>query len=118
VNDLQKAGITRRASLSITLVALTVNGKRLNVETGNVDSQSGSQAKRTATGAAVGAGAGAGIGAAAAGGVGAAIGAGAGAAAGTAVAVVKGQSVEIRPETRFTYKLTQPVVIEIQESPR
>jgi hypothetical protein len=118
VADARKAGITRRASLSIVLVAVRVNGHRVNVETGDVDSQSGSQAKRTATGAAVGAGAGAGIGAAAGGGVGAGIGAGIGAAAGTTAAVLKGKSVEIRPETRFTYKLTQPVVIEIQESPR
>jgi hypothetical protein len=118
VADARKAGIVGRASLSIVLVAVTVNGKRVAVETGNVDSQSGSQAKRTATGAGVGAAAGAGIGAAAGGGLGAGIGAAAGAAGGAAVGVLKGKSVDIGPETRFTYKLTQPVVIEIQEGLR
>jgi hypothetical protein len=117
VTQAQSSGITRRASLSISLIAVTVNGKRVDVQTGAVDSKSGSQAKRTATGAAVGAGAGAAIGAMAGGAVGAGIGAGVGAAAGTAVAVFKGKTVEIKPETRFTYKLTQPVAIG-KEAPR
>lgn len=111
VSQVQASGITRRASLSMTLIAVTVNGRRIDIKTGPIDSKSGSQAKRTATGAAVGAGAGAAVGAVAGGAVGAGIGAGVGAAAGTAVAVVKGKPVEIKPETRFTYTLAEPAVI-------
>jgi hypothetical protein len=111
VSHVQASGVTRRASLSISLIAITANGRRVDVKTGPVDSKSGSQAKRTATGAAVGAATGAAVGAMAGGAVGAGIGAGVGAAAGTAVAVVKGKPVEIKSETRFTYTLTEPVVI-------
>jgi uncharacterized protein YcfJ len=101
--------------LSISLIAVTVNGQRVNVETGKVDSKSGSQAKQTAAGAGIGAGTGAAIGAIAGGGLGAGIGAAAGGAAGALGGVLKGKTVEIAPETRFTYKLTQPVVVNIQE---
>ena len=93
-------------------MAVSIDGHRIDLKTTDVDSKSGSQAKRTATGAAVGAGAGAAIGAMAGGAVGAGIGAGIGAAGGTAVAVIKGKAVEIRPETRFTYKLTETVTLD------
>jgi hypothetical protein len=111
VVDAQGPGLTHRASLATVLVAVTVNGQRVNVETEKVDSKAGTQAKRTLTGTAVGAGTGAAVGAAAGGGAGAAIGAGVGAAAGTVVGKLSGKGVEIAPETRFTYKLMQPVVI-------
>ena len=75
----------------MALVAVFVSGQRVNVKTGDVDSQSGSHAKSTLTGTAVGAGAGAGIGAAAGGGAGAAIGAGAGAAVGTVAGAGAGE---------------------------
>jgi hypothetical protein len=111
VIEMQGPGLTHRASLATALVAVTIHGQRVNVETGKVDSKAGSQAKRTLTGTAVGAGAGAAIGAAAGGGAGAAIGAGVGAAAGTIAGKLAGKGVEIAPETRFTYKLTRPAVI-------
>jgi uncharacterized protein YcfJ len=101
----------KRSSLSMALVAVFVNGQRVNVKTGDVDSQSGSHAKSTLTGTAVGAGAGAAIGAAAGGGAGAAVGAGAGAAVGTVAGLASGKGVEIAPETRFTYKLTEAVTV-------
>jgi len=110
VAAVQSPGLTHRASLALCLVAVTINGQRVKVETGKVDSQSGSPAKRTLAGTAVGAGAGAAVGAAAGGGTGAAIGAGAGAAAGAVAGKLTGKGVEIAPETRFTYKLTQPAV--------
>jgi hypothetical protein len=116
--EAQGPGLTRRASLSTALVAVMVNGRRVNVETAKVDSKGGSQAKRTVAGTAAGAGAGAAIGAAAGGGAGAAIGAGVGAAAGAAVGKLTGKGVEIAPETRFTYKLAQPVVIPSAEAAR
>jgi hypothetical protein len=111
VIEVQGPGLTHRASLATALVAVTIHGQRVNMETGKVDSKAGSQAKRTLTGTAVGAGAGAAIGAAAGGGAGAAIGAGVGAAAGTIAGKLAGKGVEIAPETRFTYKLTKPAVI-------
>jgi uncharacterized protein YcfJ len=114
VTDKQRSGFTRRASLSISLVAVTVNGQRVAIETGKVDSKSGSQAKRTATGTAIGAGTGAVIGGLAGGGLGAGIGAAAGGAAGAVGGVLMGKTVEIAPETRFTYRLTQPAVVNPQ----
>jgi uncharacterized protein YcfJ len=115
VTDVQRSGFTRRASLSISLIAVNINGQRVNVETDNVDSKSGSQAKRTLTGAAVGAGTGAVIGGALGGGAGAGIGAGIGAAGGAVAGKLMGKAVEIAPETRFTYRLMQPLVINYQE---
>jgi len=113
VTEAQNSRI-HHASLSTTLIAVKINGQRVEVKTGDVDSQSGSRAKRAAIGAAVGAGTGAAIGAIA-GGVGAGIGAGVGAAAGGVTGLVTGKGVTIAPETRFTYKLTQSVVINGQE---
>jgi hypothetical protein len=118
VVDAQGPGLTHRASLATVLVAVTIHGRRVRVESAKVDSKAGSQAKRTLAGTGVGAGAGAAIGAAAAGGAGAAIGAGVGAAAGGVVGKLTGKGVEIAPETRFTYKLTQPAVINPEEAGR
>jgi uncharacterized protein YcfJ len=111
VIDLKSAGFSRRASLSLTLVAVEVNSRRVRVEANKVDSQSGSQAKRTLTGTAVGAGTGAAIGGIAGGGLGAGIGAGVGAAGGAIAGKIFGKAVEIAPETRFTYHLTEAVEI-------
>ena len=118
VVEAQGPGLNHRASLATVLVAVTVNGQRLNVETAKVDSKAGTQAKRTLTGTAIGAGTGAAVGAKAAGGAGAAIGAGVGAAAGTVVGKLSGKGVEIAPETRFTYKLSQPVVLDTEGAAR
>jgi uncharacterized protein YcfJ len=118
VTEAKSAGLTHRASMSTVLVAVVIRGQKVKVETGNVDSQAGSPAKRTLGGAAIGAGAGAAIGAAAGGGAGAAAGAGAGAAAGAVAGKLTGKGVQIAPETRFTYKLTQAVVINPQEAPK
>jgi len=112
VSDIQDAGFSRRASLATSLVAVMINGQRVAVNTDKVDSKGGSQVKRTATGAAVGAGTGAAIGAAVGGGAGAGIGAGVGAAGGAVAGKLFGKAVEIAPETRFTYRLTQPVVVD------
>jgi hypothetical protein len=100
-----------RASLSLTLAAVVIDGQRINVETENVDSRSGSKAKRTAIGGAGGAAVGAGIGALAGGAAGAGIGAGIGAGAGALGGMMTGKGVEIASETRFSYKLRQAVTI-------
>ena len=111
VTELHSPGMTHRASLSMTLVAVMVNGQRIALETGKVDSTAGSQAKRTAVGAVGGAAGGAAIGALAGGGLGAAVGAGAGAVGGALAGKLTGKGVQIAPETRFTYRLTGPAVI-------
>jgi hypothetical protein len=102
----------KRASMSISLVAVTVNGQRVAVDTDTVDSQSGSKVTRTAIGAGVGAATGAAIGAAVGGAAGAGIGASIGSVTGAGAGILTGKPVEIAPETRFTYKLTQPVAID------
>jgi uncharacterized protein YcfJ len=115
VSDVQRAGFARRASLSLSLIAVNINGQRVNVDTDKVDSKSGSQAKRTLAGTAVGAGAGAAIGGALGGGAGAGIGAGIGAAGGAVAGKLMGKAAEIAPETRFTYRLVQTVMVNYQE---
>jgi hypothetical protein len=112
VTAIRNPKLKGKASLSTTLVAVIIDGRRVNLETEKVDSQGGSQSKRTAIGAGGGAAVGAGIGAGAGGGVGAAVGAGVGAAAGTLGAALTAKGVEIPPETRFTYKLAQPAIID------
>ena len=112
VVEAQGPGLTHRAMMATALVAVTIHGQRVNVVTGRVDSTAGSQAKRTVAGTAVGAGTGAAIGAAAGGGTGAAVGAGVGAAAGAMAGKLTGKGVQIAPETRFTYTLTEAVVIQ------
>jgi hypothetical protein len=111
VVEAQKSGLTHRASLSTALVAVFIHEQRYNIQTSKVDSKAGSPAKRTLAGGAIGGGAGAAIGAAAGGAAGAAVGAGVGAAAGAITGKLTGKGVEIAPETRFTYTLTQPAVI-------
>ncbi len=115
VTEIKNPKLAGRALLATTLVAVVIDGHRVKVETESVDSQSGSQSKRTAIGAGAGAAGGAAVGAAAAGGVGAAVGAGIGAAAGTVGAALTAKGVQIPPETRFTYKLSQPVTVNAPE---
>jgi hypothetical protein len=111
IEEAQNSGLTHRASLSTVLVAVIIHGQRFNVITSKVDSKAGSPAKRTVIGGAAGAGAGAAIGAAAGGAAGAAVGAGVGAAAGAITGKLTAKGVEIAPETRFTYTLSQPATI-------
>jgi hypothetical protein len=103
-----------KGSLSTSLTGLVVNGQRVDVNTDKIDSRRGSTAKRTGIGAAAGAGAGAGIGAIAGGGAGAGIGAAVGAVSGGILGHMTAKPIEIAPETRFTYRLTDPVSISVQ----
>jgi len=103
-----------RASLSLSLIALIINGQRVEVNTDKIDSRRGSTVKRTAIGAGAGAGTGAAIGAIAGGGAGAGIGAAVGAATGGVLGHMTAKPVEVAPETRFTYRLTQPVELNRQ----
>jgi hypothetical protein len=115
VTEVKSPHLSGHPTLSLALIAVVINGHRINLETGSLESRAGSRSKRTAIGVGAGAGAGAAIGAAAGGAAGAAVGAGIGAAAGTAGAVLTGKGVEVSSETRFTYKLTQPVEINLRE---
>ena len=115
VTDIRNPKFKGRATLSLVLVAVIVDGERVDVRTDKVDSHSGSRSKRSAIGIGGGAAVGAGIGGLAGGAVGAGIGAGIGAASGAIGAMMTGKGVEIEPETRFTYKLTKPVVIKDQD---
>jgi len=105
-----------KASMTTTLVGvINVNRERSAVVTGGVDSTGELHGKRTGITTGVGAGTGAAIGSV--GGLGgAAIGAGAGAAAGavTGIFLKKKDGVTIPSETRYTYRLSQPVTIAFQ----
>ena len=101
-------GLWGRASLNLKLTAVVLNEQRVDLQTDELSSQSASQAKKTATYGGIGAAAGAGIGALAGGGFGAAIGALAGGTAGAAEAGIQHERVNIEPETRLVFTLTQP----------
>jgi hypothetical protein len=104
-----------RDTLSLSLVAVTIDGRRVDINTDKLDSKSGSKNKRTAIGAAAGGGTGAAIGAAAGGGAGAAVGGAIGAITGGVIGHGTAKGVEIAPETRFTFKLTEEAVISSQQ---
>lgn len=97
----------KRKDLGTTLVAVSINGQRVEVKTDQIETKAGSHSLRNgAAGAAVGAG----IGALAGGGIGAGVGAVVGGLGGVLVDKNTGH-VKIPSETRFTYRLTEPVVI-------
>src|SRR5215510_11561881 len=111
--DAKESGkITGRAELALSLQAIRVHGRMVDVNTQTVSQESGSQGARTAKVAGGTAAVGAIIGAIAGGGKGAAIGAAAGGAAGAGAEVVtKGQRVKIPSETRLTFVLDTPLHI-------
>ena len=104
VVQVQQAGAVKgRASVSVRLSALEIDGRRVGVETGEATIRSGSQGKKATK---------AGVGGAVAGGIlggllggkgGAAQGAAAGAAVGVTAAAVSGQKVRVPAETRLSF---------------
>jgi hypothetical protein len=108
--DLEKSGkFTGRTGLGVVLESVTVNGRVVPVETGEVTRTSGSQGRNTAVRTGIGAGVGAAIGAIAGGGKGAAVGAGVGGAAGAASQIFTGgKQVKIPSETVLTFVTTAP----------
>jgi len=107
IEDKQSGKISGRTVLTLGLTDLTVNGRRYDVTTGDVQQASESRGARsgkviggtTALGAIIGAVAG--------GGKGAAIGAASGAAVGTGAEIAtKGQRVKIPSEARLTFTLS------------
>jgi hypothetical protein len=109
VEDQQSGKIQGKTVLTLVLQEVLVNGRMLDLTSGDVSQASGSRGARSAKVIGGTAALGAIIGAIAGGGRGAAIGAGSGAAVGTGVEVLtKGQTVKIPSETRLTFTLQQP----------
>jgi len=110
IGEIKQAGkLKGSTTLSLQLVALTINGQRVVLQTGDVPSASSGKAKDTIRDGAIGAATGCGIGAAAAGVVGCEVGGAIGVVSGVATSVLIGKTVTIPPETRFTFQLAQPV---------
>jgi hypothetical protein len=114
VTDIKKGGLKSRASLSLSLIAVTVSGQRVGVETSSLESESGSRGKSTGKAALIGGVTGGVFGVLLGGGNGAVVGATVGAASGVIFSRILGSGIEIPPETRFTYRLAQPAVMNIQ----
>jgi hypothetical protein len=109
VEDKESGKFAGRTVLTLALQQVSVNGRMIDVTTGDVSQASGSRGARTAKVVGGTTAAGAIIGALAGGGKGAAIGAASGAAVGgTAQVLTKGQRVKIPSETRLTFTLQQP----------
>jgi hypothetical protein len=109
VEDQQSGKISGKTVLTLVLQQVLVNGRMLDLTSGDVSQASGSRGARSAKVIGGAAALGAIIGALAGGGKGAAIGAGSGAAVGTGAEVLtKGQTVKIPSETRLTFTLQQP----------
>ncbi len=109
VEDKESGKFAGRTVLTLALQQVQVNGRMIDVTTGDVTQASGSRGARTAKVVGGTTALGAIIGALAGGGSGAAIGAASGAAVGGAAQVMtKGQHVKIPSETRLTFTLQQP----------
>ena len=103
-----------RASLTMVLQKLVVDGKEYDLETVPITRVAHSTKKKDAAIIGGGAAAGAVIGAIAGGGKGAAIGAGVGGGSGTGyVLATKGEPVAYGPEARFSFILSQPLTLPV-----
>jgi len=110
VSEQESGKFSGKAGLTVQLVSINVDGRKIPVNSSDVSEYSGSRGARTAKSAAAVGAVGAIIGAIAGGGKGAAIGAGAGAAAGAgAQTVMKGQQVRIPSETVLTFTTQKTV---------
>jgi hypothetical protein len=110
VMEVQQAGAVKgRASLTLQLFALVVNGQRVPVESSDVKSESGSQGAKATKGGIIGGLAGGVLGGVLGGGGGAVKGATAGAAVGVGVAALSGERVQVPAETRLTFTLAKAV---------
>jgi outer membrane lipoprotein SlyB len=106
--------LTHRAHLSLTLDSVEVGGKTYDIRTTTIARESSSHKKRNLVIIGGTSALGAIIGGVAGGGKGAAIGAAAGAGAGTAGAAITGKKrVTLPAESRLTFRLTEPVKVEV-----
>ncbi len=109
VVQLDQAGAVKgRVSLGIQLVAVTIDGRRRDVHTGQATIQSDSQGAKTAKRGLLGGILGATVGAIAGGSGGAAKGAAIGAAAGAGAAAISGVKVTVPKETRLSFTVVHP----------
>lgn len=112
VDDKQSGKIAGKTVLTLAITTININGRPVDVTTGDVQQASGSRGARSAKVIGGATALGAIIGAAAGGGKGAAIGAGSGAAIGTgAELATKGQRVKIPSEARLTFTLSNDMRI-------
>ncbi|HUK30667.1 MAG TPA: hypothetical protein VLV89_06105 [Candidatus Acidoferrum sp.] len=113
VVDAERSGrLMGRARLELALESVDVNGVAYDIHTLDTGRKGGSHKKRNFALIGGGAGGGAIIGAIAGGGKGALIGGPVGAGAGVATAFITGKKdVRLPPETRLTFRLSQPVTI-------
>lgn len=110
VQDQQSGKIEGRTVLTLALSTITLNGRRVDVTSSDVRTESSSRGTRSGEVIGGTAALGAIIGAIAGGGKGAAIGAGSGAAVGTGAEVLtSGQKVKIPSETRLSFRLQSPI---------
>ncbi len=116
LSEVKEAGrIAGKSELLLELTAITINGQRYAISTGNYEVAGEGRGKRSAQVIGGGAAIGAIIGAIAGGGKGAAIGAATGAGAGTAIQVLtKGEQVRVPSETRLSFDLNRPLVVNLR----
>jgi hypothetical protein len=106
-----------RARLQLALESIQVNGASYQLRTATANRVGGNHKKRNWAWIAGGGGGGALIGALAGGGKGALIGGPVGAGAGTVVAFMTGKKdIHLSPETPLTFRLAQPVTIDVKGS--
>jgi hypothetical protein len=112
VEDKQSGKISGRTDLTLDLASIRVNGRMVDITTGEVTSSSGSRGAKSAKVIGGATAVGAVLGGIFGGGKGAAIGAASGAGAGGAVQVLtKGQRVKIPAETRLSFNLQNDLKI-------
>ena len=112
VEDKQSGKISGRTELTLDLASIRVNGKMVDITTGEVTTASGSRGAKSAKVIGGATAVGAVLGGIFGGGKGAAIGAASGAGAGGAVQVLtKGQKVKIPAETRLSFTLQNDLKI-------
>ncbi len=116
LSQVERSGrVSGKASMSMQLVSLLVDGQTYSLQTEILAFEAESTKKKDATKVGIGAGLGAVIGAIAGGGKGAAIGAAVGAGAGGATVVAtRGKEVQFEAEHKFTFALQRDVSVKLQ----
>ena len=112
VVDTKGAGVGGRASLTLSLAWVEIDGRRVPVQTTEVTDESDSQKGKTIKGGLVGGAIGAAVGGIVGGGSGAAKGAAIGGGAGVGVAILSGQRVQLPAESLLRFTTTRQVRVQ------